>query len=102
MQIDDLVSAIYDAAIDPALWEPALVRVSDALGAVGALHLSYYCRQPERSRHLVGRLDPDLTKSYLTRHSQSSLWAKPFRLMSAGHIASLDAHVAAAQLVRTE
>ncbi len=102
MQFDHLVSAIYDAAIDPALWEPTLVRVSDALSATGALYLSYYCRKPERSRHVVGRLDPDLTQSYLIRHSRSSLWAKPFQLMAAGHVASLDAHVPASQLVRTE
>jgi DNA-binding CsgD family transcriptional regulator/PAS domain-containing protein len=102
MQIDDLVSAIYDAVIDPARWERALVRVSDALSAIGALHLYYYCREPERSPHLFGRLDPDLTQSYLLRHSQSSLWAKPFRLMAAGQVTSLDAHIPASQLVRTE
>jgi hypothetical protein len=72
MQIDDLVGAIYDAAVDPTLWEPALARVSDALSAIGPLYLSYDLQRPERSRAVLGRLDPDLTRAYLIRNSRTT------------------------------
>jgi DNA-binding CsgD family transcriptional regulator/PAS domain-containing protein len=102
MQIDDLVGAIYDAAVDPTLWQPALVRVSDALSAIGTLYLSYDLQRPERSRAVLGRLDPDLTQAYLIRHSRSSPWAKMRRVMPVGQVVSVDAYVPASQLRRTE
>jgi hypothetical protein len=33
----DRMRIVYDAAVDAALWQPALVRVSDALSAIGTL-----------------------------------------------------------------
>ena len=102
MRIDDLVGAIYDAAVDPTLWQPALVRVSDALSAIGTLYLSYDLQRPERSVAVLGRLDPDLTRSYLIRHSRSSPWAKMRQVMPVGQVVSVDAYVPAAQLIRTE
>jgi len=36
----DLVSAFYDAALDPALWHDALVRAGDAMSAIGAMYIS--------------------------------------------------------------
>jgi hypothetical protein len=64
MQLDeagyqDLVGAVCDAALEPALWHDALVRVSDVLSAVGTLYLWFDLRRPERSRHVLGRPDPD-------------------------------------------
>jgi DNA-binding CsgD family transcriptional regulator len=34
--LSDLIGAVYDAAIDPSLWESAIVRVADFVGGCGA------------------------------------------------------------------
>jgi DNA-binding CsgD family transcriptional regulator len=51
---------------------------------------------------VLGRLDPDLTRSYLIRHSRSSPWAKMRQVMPVGQVVSVDAYVPASQLIRTE
>ena len=35
-RLSDLISVVYDAAIDPSLWESAIVRVADFVGGSGA------------------------------------------------------------------
>jgi DNA-binding CsgD family transcriptional regulator/PAS domain-containing protein len=97
-----LIGAIYDAALEPDLWQDALRLTSDAMSAVGTLYLSYDLRFPERSQHVLGRLDPDLTRSYLIRYSKSSPWARMRSLMPVGQVVSVDAYVRAAELVRSE
>ena len=98
----ELLGAIYDAALEPALWPEALVRVSDALSAVGALYLSYDPTRPEQARHVLARLDPELTRSYLIRYSRSSPWAKVRTSLPVGPAVSLDAWVPPATLMRSD
>jgi hypothetical protein len=57
-----LVDGFYDAALEPTLWEPALVRASDAMSAIGAMYISLDIQRPACSRLVLGRLDPDLTQ----------------------------------------
>jgi hypothetical protein len=107
MRVDEavyqnLLSAIYDAALEPALWPDALVRLSDALSAVGTLYLSYDLRRPEQARHVLARLDPELTRTYLMRYSRNSPWAKVRTLLPVGPAVSLDAFVPPAALMRSE
>ena len=35
-QLSDLIGAVYDAAIEPSLWESAIERVADFVGGSGA------------------------------------------------------------------
>jgi len=43
--IHELVGAIYDGVADPALWQHALVRLSDATRSMGAMFISMDPRQ---------------------------------------------------------
>jgi hypothetical protein len=96
-----LVAQIYDAAVEPTLWQDALVRISDATAAVGALYLAYDLRYPERSRHESARLDPELLHDYLTRHSRNHPWAEARTLPAVDEAVSLDALVPSTTLVRS-
>jgi DNA-binding CsgD family transcriptional regulator len=107
MRIDDasyqdLIGAIYDAALESARWPDVLVRVSDALSAVGALYLSYDLRRPDEAFHVLGRLDPELTRSYLLRYSRTSPWATVRTMLPIGEAVAIDAFVPAAVLRRSE
>jgi hypothetical protein len=61
----DLVGSIYDGVADPALWQDALVRLSDATHSVGAMFMFLDRVHPRQSRYVLGRLDPDLTRVFL-------------------------------------
>jgi hypothetical protein len=70
--------------------------------AIGTLYLSFDLHRPDRSRHVLGRLDPDLTKTYPLRHSRSSPRAKMRTVMPVEDmVTAVDAFVPAATLVRT-
>jgi DNA-binding CsgD family transcriptional regulator/PAS domain-containing protein len=97
----DLVGAIYDGVADPALWQRALVRLSDATRSMGAMFISLDFVHPMHSRYVLGRLDHDLMQGFLIRHTDSS-WAQMANRLSPGTIHSLDTIVPARELIKTE
>jgi DNA-binding CsgD family transcriptional regulator len=99
--IHDLVGAIYDGVADPALWQQALVHLSDATRSTGAMFISLDRVRPRQSRYVLGRLDPDLMQVFLTRHTDSR-WAQVADGVSPGATFSLDAVVPARELIKTE
>lgn len=78
---DELVGAIYDAAVDTELWPLFLERVSDLFGSRGTViylvdyaDRSVLCQSPVFSflRHV--RLDPDYIHSYDRHYSKVNVW----------------------------
>src|SRR6267154_510470 len=69
--IHDLVGAIYDGVADPALWQQALVQLSDATRSMGAMFIFMDRVHPMQSRYVLGRLDHDLMKVFLTHHADA-------------------------------
>ncbi len=63
--IHDIVGAIYDGVADPALWQHALVQLSDATRSMGAMLIFMDRVRPIQSRYVLGRLDPDLMQVFL-------------------------------------
>jgi DNA-binding CsgD family transcriptional regulator len=63
-QFSELVADIYDAALDPSLWEQTLKRVVFAAGGnVGALHV-FGRRQGRRRMLIPANLDPVQRRKY--------------------------------------
>jgi hypothetical protein len=82
--IHGLVGAIYDGVANPALWQQALVQLSDATRSTGAMLIFLDRLHPMQSRYALGRLDPDLMQVFLTRHAdapwtQAGIRAPPAR-----------------------
>jgi DNA-binding CsgD family transcriptional regulator/PAS domain-containing protein len=100
--IRDLVGAIYDGVTDPASWQQALVRLSDATHSVGAFLISRDRVDPKQSRYVLGRLDPDLTQLFLTRHAKDCPWTQVADRTPTGIVYAVDAALPARQLVKTE
>jgi DNA-binding CsgD family transcriptional regulator/PAS domain-containing protein len=100
--IHDLIGTIYDGVADPALWERALVQLSDATRSVGAMLLSMNRVDRKQSRYVLGRLDPDRIQLFLTRHAKDSAWSQAAEHKPTGTIISIDAYVPTRELVKTE
>ncbi|HEY6258075.1 MAG TPA: hypothetical protein VIY51_20015 [Xanthobacteraceae bacterium] len=88
--IHDLVGAIYDRVADPALWQDALVRLSDATRSIGAMFIAMDRVRPVRSRYVLGRLDPDLMHDFLARHAGDAPWAQAASRVPPGVTFSID------------
>lgn len=78
---DELVGAIYDAAVDPKLWPLFLERFSDLFGSRGtALYLVDYadrsvlCQSQAISFLHHVRFDPDYIRSYNQHYSKVNVW----------------------------
>jgi PAS domain-containing protein len=99
--IHDLVGAIYDGVADPALWQHALVQLSDATRSMGAMFIFMDRVHPNQSRYVLGRLDHDLMQVFLTRHADAS-WAQAATRTRPGMTFAMDAVVPARELVKTE
>jgi DNA-binding CsgD family transcriptional regulator/PAS domain-containing protein len=96
-----LVDGFYDAALEPTLWEPALVRASDAMSAIGAMYISLDIQRPACSRLVLGRLDPDLTQPYLATHCGHDPWTRVNTSARPGTTYALDGFVPTSTIVRT-
>jgi DNA-binding CsgD family transcriptional regulator/PAS domain-containing protein len=96
-----LVDGFYDAALEPTLWEHALVRASDAMSAIGAMYISLDIQRPTCSRVVLGRLDSDLTQPYLATHCAHDPWTRINTSARPGTTYALDAFVPTSTLVRT-
>jgi DNA-binding CsgD family transcriptional regulator/PAS domain-containing protein len=99
--IHDLVGAIYDGVADPALWQHALVQLSDATRAIGAMFIFLDRVHPMQSRYALGRLDPGLMQVFLTRHADAP-WTQAGISAPPGTTFSIDKVVPARELVKTE
>jgi PAS domain-containing protein len=100
--VHDLIGAIYDGVADCALWQQALVRLSDATHSVGAFLIARDRVDPKQSRYVLGRLDPDLTQLFLTRHGKDCPWTQVADRTPTGVVYALDAALPARELVKTE
>ena len=69
-EFEQVVSDIYQAALDRFGWEKTLVVASDFLGAIGGLAAFHDLRVPHSAQNwmTVGRLRPDLTDVYMQRY----------------------------------
>lgn len=63
-QFSELVGDIYDAAVDPSLWEQALKRVCSAAGANAAGLMVLDRRRGRRQRLTSADLDPEQIRKY--------------------------------------
>ena len=99
--IHDIVGAIYDGVADPALWQHALVQLSDATRSMGAMLIFMDRVRPIQSRYVLGRLDPDLMQVFLTRHADAP-WTQAGIRAPPGTTFSIDKVVPARELVKTE
>jgi PAS domain-containing protein len=78
----DLIPRIYDAALEPSLWEPVLERLSDAMS--GALITFHIQDAAGRVRLLRGvRHDPDLSELFLNGGGYTEPSAKPMAALLA-------------------
>ena len=64
---DEVLLAVNQAVLDPALWPAALTRAADHVGAIGGMVTRHGYDQGEAFM-ITGRLDTDLGKLYLERH----------------------------------
>jgi len=99
--IHDLVGAIYDGVADPALWQQALVQLSDATRSMGAMFIFMDRVHPMQSRYVLGRLDHDLMQVFLTHHADAP-WTQAGIRTPPGTTFSIDTVVPARELIKTQ
>jgi DNA-binding CsgD family transcriptional regulator len=100
--INDLIGAIYDGVGDPALWQHALVRLSDATHSVSALLVARDRVNPEQSRYVLAGCDPDLFQLFLARYAKDCPWTRVADRAPTGNVFAVDAAVPARELIKTE
>lgn len=100
--INDLIGAIYDGVGDPALWQHALVQLSDATHSAAALLVARDRVDPEQSRYVLARVDPDLYQLFLTRYAKDCPWTRVADRTPTGNVFAVDAAVPARELIKTE
>jgi DNA-binding CsgD family transcriptional regulator/PAS domain-containing protein len=100
--IHDLVGTIYDGVSEPASWQHALVRLSDATRSMGAMFIFMDRVHPQQSAYVLGRLDPDLMQDFLTRHAGDAPWVQVGKRTPPGTTYATDAIVPARELIKTQ
>src|SRR6266851_3576502 len=85
--IHDLVGAIYDGVADPALWQQALVQLSDATRSMGAMLI------------FMDRVHP--MQVLLTHHADAP-WTQAGIRTPPGTTFSIDTVVPARELIKTQ
>jgi len=72
----ELVSSIYDAAFDPALWSATLVKITDAIGGAQAM-MGVHDFKTRSLTAIAPRMDPGHMKSYAEHWGASDiLWQR--------------------------
>jgi DNA-binding CsgD family transcriptional regulator len=96
-----LVGAIYDGVADPALWQHALVQLSDATHSVCAFLIARDRVDPKQSQCVLARADPDLNQLFLTRYAKNP-WTRVADRTLAGSVYATDAALPERELIKTE
>lgn len=65
-----LVAAIYDAALDPALWDQTLTRIFSAAGANGGGLLAFDPRRRSPAHMIAAKFDPEQWHTYDTYYGR--------------------------------
>lgn len=91
-ETDDLVGALYAGTLDGEAWNGAILRLTDMLGASGAILLALNPRTGAVLRHELHRIDPQAMRQYQGYYAAKDPRIPPGALfpvehpMSEGHL----------------
>jgi DNA-binding CsgD family transcriptional regulator/PAS domain-containing protein len=71
----ELIHHLYDAAGDPQLWPPFLLKLADAVGGTTTQMLSYDVRKLNGNVAAIVRVDPDNVSKYEQYYNRIDCWA---------------------------
>jgi DNA-binding CsgD family transcriptional regulator len=69
-RLSSLIGEIYDAALDPGLWERVLEQTCDYVVGIAASLISHDMMQKSANFHYTWNDNPDYTKLYLEKYSR--------------------------------
>ena len=98
----DLVGRIYDAALDPELWPVFLERLSDVLGASGAV---FYLENLDHHRVdfiTSARIDPSALQLYGEHYAAQDIWVQQAMALPPGTVVSSPMLLPNEKFIRSE
>ncbi len=73
--LNTLITKIYDAALDPELWNDFLLAVSDAVKGSATVFIANYSRDPSANLLRISRFPPELLQLYEDQYFlEGDLW----------------------------
>lgn len=85
-QLDLVIGALYDAALEPERWPAALTGIADLLGAVGSQFYFWDRRQNTTSFAVVGRLPEEGNAAYLRYYGAIDLRRQALERVPVGEV----------------
>lgn len=73
-RLSDLIGDIYDAMLDPSLWEPNMTRLGEAFNASKTNLIMQHSGQPETGLVRTTGWDPELQAEYEPRREREDFW----------------------------
>lgn len=97
---EKLLDTIYDAALDPGLWQTAMARIARATNGVGGILIGQRVDLRQVIFSHNGGLDPECTTTYHDRHVDN-VWSKAMVRKPAGRLVVSDEIIRLQDLQRT-
>jgi len=85
-QLSQLIGKIYDAALEPHLWQQFMEAARNIFGSKGSTFLMLDYVQPQRSVVDIHGVDNDLEDEVLQRREKEDYWYLAARQYSAGNV----------------
>lgn len=99
---DELISRVYDAALDPGLWASAIELATDVLEATRAKIAVTSLADREEFRPVLHRLDPALQERWFREFAHRDPWTQSMTYLPCEFVAAGSQVVPPAELRRTE
>jgi DNA-binding CsgD family transcriptional regulator/PAS domain-containing protein len=100
--LTNLIGGVYDAAAEPALWEPFLEQLANIAQADGSGLVMHNDRQGTHSIAASWELDPDLARLYREYYGPLDIWTTRGKSSPVGRVCLSQELCSPADLRRTE
>ena len=99
-----LLGSLYDAAADPALWEPFLQQLADHTGAHSSAIVMHEASASSGSYTVSSawQVNPEATRLYQEYYGALDVWAAPARFLPSGQVATSESLCAPSEFRATE
>jgi len=97
-----LVSSIYDASLEPRLWDEVLARLCGAMGATGALVVRHGKMHPAGELLASANIDMSFQRAYVERFSRRNVWLANVRQAVQDQARTSEMLLPVSELVKSE
>jgi hypothetical protein len=87
----DLIDLIYDAAVEPQLWDRVLIDIADMLSSTGGAPCGYADRNLQAALHYFGRIDYEFAARHGFPIMSENPWPPVVLGQPVGHVVTSDA-----------